>query len=234
MSNNLLFFITGILSGILISWFIMRQRASVYKESAMQQLTRFEKEAVLLKNNIADKEKRINTLTVSVSEKDADLRNLRVKIDEQKDDIEKMNERLKTEFKNLANEILDEKSRKATEQNHEKLDELLKPFSENLKDFRKKVKDTHLEGEKDQASLFTKIKELEELSIRISDESYGLIRSLTGESDTQGNWGEMILESILEKSGLAKDRDFKNDVNAGRTCLSDYHAGRSKSLELCL
>jgi len=117
MLQSLIFFITGILSGILISWFIMRQRASVYRESAISQLNRFEEEAVLLKNNIADKEKRINNLTASVSEKDADLRNLRVKLDEQKEDIENMNERLKTEFKNLANEILDEKSRKFAEQN---------------------------------------------------------------------------------------------------------------------
>jgi DNA recombination protein RmuC len=111
MLNDLIFLITGILTGNLISWFIMKQKASAYKESTDRQITRFEKEAVLMKDNITSKEKHINTLTASVSEKDADIRNLRVKIDEQKEDLERLNERLKTEFKNLAREILDEKNR---------------------------------------------------------------------------------------------------------------------------
>jgi DNA recombination protein RmuC len=208
MISEIIFLVVGIILGILISWFIMKQRASVYRESAVQQMARFEEEAVSLKSNITDKEKYINTLTASVSEKDADLRNLRVKLDEQKGDIEKMNEKLKTEFKNLANEILEEKTKRFTEQNRVNLDELLKPFSENLKDFRKKVEDTHLEGEKGRASLLTKIKDLEELNKRISDEAHALTRALKGESKTQGNWGEMILETILEKSGLVKDREF--------------------------
>ncbi len=106
MLNDLLFLITGVLLGSLFSWFVMKQRASVYKESTDRQITRFEKEAVLMKDDINSKEKHINTLTASVSERDADIRNLRVKIDEQKDDLDKMNERFKTEFKNMAKEIL--------------------------------------------------------------------------------------------------------------------------------
>ena len=111
MLNDLFFLTAGILSGSLVSWFIMKQRACVYRESTDKQITRFEKEAVLMKDNITSKEKHINTLTASVSEKDADIRNLRVKIDEQKEDLERLNERLKNEFKNLAKEILDEKYR---------------------------------------------------------------------------------------------------------------------------
>ena len=119
-----------------------------------------------------------------------------------------MDEKMKTEFKNLANEIMEEKSRKFTEQNREKLDEILKPFNENLKDFRRKVEETHIEGEKGRASLFTKIKDLEDLNLKISNEANALTKALKGESKTQGNWGEMILETILEKSGLVKDREF--------------------------
>jgi DNA recombination protein RmuC len=112
MLNDLLFIISGILAGSFISWFVMKQRAFVYKESTNRQLSRFEKEAVLMKDDIAAKEKHINTLTASVSEKDADIRNLREKIDEQNEDLEKMNERLKSEFRRIANEILDEKKQK--------------------------------------------------------------------------------------------------------------------------
>jgi len=74
MLNNLFIFISGVLSGSLIAWFIMKQRASIYKKSTNQQINQFEEEAVLMKSNIADKEKHINTLTASVSEKDADIR----------------------------------------------------------------------------------------------------------------------------------------------------------------
>lgn len=208
MLTNLLFLLAGLSVGFLFFWFISKQKSLLYRESALQQLKRSEEEIMFLKNSIAEKEKQINILTASVSEKEADLRNMREKLNEQKADLEKTQEKLKTEFKNLANDILEEKSRKFTEQNREKLDELLKPFNENLKDFRKKIEDTHLEGEKGRASLFTKIKELEELNARISNEAHALTRALKGESKTQGNWGEMILESILEKSGLVKDREF--------------------------
>lgn len=208
MLTNLFFLIAGLSAGFLFSWFILKQRYTFYQESAFQQVKRYEEERASLKNEIADKDKQINILTASVSEKDANLRNLREKLDEQKADLERMQELLKTEFKNLANEILEEKSRKFTEENREKLDELLKPFNENLKEFKKKVEDTHLEGEKGRASLFMKIKELEELNARISDEAHALTKALKGESKTQGNWGEMILETILEKSGLVKDREF--------------------------
>jgi len=108
--SHLLIIIAGIISGSLISWLIMKERASLYKESTERQISRFENEAVIMKDNIASKDKHINTLTASVSERDADIRNLREKIDEQKEDIEKMNERLKNEFKILVNEILDKKN----------------------------------------------------------------------------------------------------------------------------
>ena len=111
MLNDVLFLISGILSGSLITWLITKQRVSSYRESTNRQITMFEKEAVLMKDSIANKEKHINTLSASVSEKDADIRNLREKIDEQKEDMERMNERFKTEFKDLINKILDEKNR---------------------------------------------------------------------------------------------------------------------------
>jgi len=111
MSNDLFFFITGIISGGLLSWFIMKQRASVYRKETDKQISRFEKEAVLLKDKISSNEESINTLTASVSEKDADIRNLRIIVDEQKEDIERMNERLKNEFKNLARQMLEERNR---------------------------------------------------------------------------------------------------------------------------
>jgi DNA recombination protein RmuC len=110
MSKDLIVLLSGTLTGSIISWLIMKHRVSLYKESTDSQINRFEKEAVLMKENISSKEKHINSLTASVSEKEADIKNLKVKIDEQTEDIERMNERLKNEFKLLAREILEEKN----------------------------------------------------------------------------------------------------------------------------
>jgi len=137
-----------------------------------------------------------------------EISGLKTRFADEKEGVEKLQEQMKSDFKLLANDIMEEKSRRFAEQNSAKLDELLKPFNENLKDFRKKVEDTHLQGELSRNSLFNKIKDLEELNRRISDEASALTRALKGESKTQGNWGEMILESILEKSGLQKDREY--------------------------
>jgi DNA recombination protein RmuC len=208
MTNYLIYLFSGLASGLLIAWLFLRQRTNSYVRSGSEQVRRFENEITGFRNSLEIKEKEILRLTGLVSEKEAGLRNLKERLEEQKGELEKMQEKMKTEFKNLANEIMEEKSRKFTEQNREKLDEILKPFSENLKDFRRKVEETHIEGEKGRASLFTKIKDLEELNMRISNEANALTKALKGESKTQGNWGEMILETILEKSGLVKDREF--------------------------
>jgi DNA recombination protein RmuC len=208
MINYLIFLFSGLAAGLLIAWIFLRQRTNSVIQTGSLQLIRIENEVMAQKNSLDTKEKEILRLTGLVAEKDAGLRNLKERLDEQKAELVNMQDKMKTEFKNLANEILDEKSRKFTEQNREKLDEILKPFSENLKDFKRKVEETHIEGEKGRASLFTKIKDLEELNIRISNEANALTKALKGESKTQGNWGEMILETILEKSGLVKDREF--------------------------
>lgn len=208
MINYLIFLFSGLGAGLFVAWFLMRQKEGSLNLSISQQIARFENEILNLKSTLESREKEILRLTGLVSEKEEGLKNFREKLDEQKAELEKMQDKMKTEFKNLANEIMEEKSRRFTEQNREKLDEILKPFSENLKDFRRKVEETHLEGEKGRASLFTKIKDLEELNNRISNEANALTKALKGESKTQGNWGEMILETILEKSGLVKDREF--------------------------
>jgi DNA recombination protein RmuC len=208
MVNSLIYLFSGLVTGMLIVWFFMRQKTVSFIQSRSEQMVRLENEISELRYSIETKEKEILRLTGLFSEKEANIRNLKEKLEDQKAELEKMQEKMKTEFKNLANEIMEEKSRKFTEQNREKLDEILKPFSENLKDFRRKVEETHIEGEKGRASLFTKIKDLEELNIRISNEANALTKALKGESKTQGNWGEMILETILEKSGLVKDREF--------------------------
>jgi DNA recombination protein RmuC len=145
-----------------------------------------------------------NKLTASVTE----YNNLLKKLDEQKVDIEKLQDKFRIEFKNLANEILEEKTQKFTEQNKIKLDEILKPLGEKIRDFEKKVEETYDKESKQRFSLEREIKNLTDLNQQISKEASNLTNALKGQAKTRGNWGEIILETILEKSGLTLDREF--------------------------
>ncbi|MFN5664949.1 MAG: DNA recombination protein RmuC, partial [Bacteroidota bacterium] len=138
--------------------------------------------------------------------------NLEKKLAEQKQELEKMGERFKTDFENLANKILDEKSLKFTEQNRNNLDEILKPFNEEIKDFEKKVGEAYDKEMRDKISLREEVKKLYELNAKISEEANNLTKALKGDTKRQGNWGELILEKVLERSGLVKDREYRTQV----------------------
>lgn len=136
-------------------------------------------------------------------------------LEKQKENV-LLHERLTTEFKNIANEILEEKSRKITEQSHFSLKNILDPFGEKLVDLRKKIDENYSSEAKERFSLEKEIKNLNQLNQQISKEASNLANALKGQTKLQGNWGEMILESILEKSGLEKGREYlvqKNHVS---------------------
>ncbi|MCC6684720.1 MAG: DNA recombination protein RmuC, partial [Bacteroidia bacterium] len=123
-------------------------------------------------------------------------------------ELQQLQEKFTKEFENLANKILDEKSQKFTEQNKQNIDQILKPLGEKIKDFEKKVQDNYDAENKEKASLKTEIQRLYELNQKMTTEAQNLTKALKGDSKTQGNWGEFILETILEKSGLVKDREY--------------------------
>jgi DNA recombination protein RmuC len=160
------------------------------------------------KLQIAEKEAIIIELNKELSGLKADWKNLQDKLTEQKNEMQQLQQKFSVEFKNLANEILEEKTKKFTEQNKINLDEILKPLGEKIKDFEKKVNEAYINEAKERFSLKDEVKRLAELNQLISKEANNLTRALKGETKTQGNWGEMILESILEKSGLTRDREY--------------------------
>ncbi|APG64581.1 DNA polymerase V [Tenacibaculum todarodis] len=139
---------------------------------------------------------------------DADLNNLQLKLTENKDEVEKLQEKFTKEFENLANKILDEKSNKFTEQNKENIKNILSPLQEKIKGFEDKVDKTHKESIDYHAALRQQIIGLKELNTQMSKEAINLTKALKGDSKTQGNWGELVLERVLEKSGLEKDREY--------------------------
>jgi DNA recombination protein RmuC len=117
------------------------------------------------------------------------------------------------QFENLANKILEEKTEKFTTLNQNNLKTILEPFQERIVELKNRVNEAYEKENKERFSLAEKVKELAELNQQISEDAKKLTRALKGESKTQGNWGEMILESILEKSGLVKGREYFLNMN---------------------
>jgi len=120
---------------------------------------------------------------------------------------------LKTEFQNLANRIFEEKSLKFTNQNKNNLETILSPLREQLSGFRKKVEDVYEKESKDRTSLFNEISHLKNLNQKISEEALNLTNALKGDSKARGTWGEVILERVLEESGLQKGREYDIQVS---------------------
>ncbi len=133
---------------------------------------------------------------------------LKKNLETQKEEIIAIQENAKLQFEKVANRILEEKTEKFTHLNQNQLKNILEPFSKNIDALKQTVNETYDKESKERFSLGNKVKELAELNQQISEDAKKLTRALKGESKTQGNWGEMILESILEKSGLVKNREY--------------------------
>ena len=141
-------------------------------------------------------------------QQDAAINSLNEKLNTQKDELENIQEKFTKEFENLANKILDEKSVKFTEHNKENIKQILNPLQEKIKLFEDKVDKTHKESIDYHAALRQQIIGLKDLNEQMSKEAVNLTKALKGDSKIQGNWGELILERVLEKSGLEKDREY--------------------------
>lgn len=138
----------------------------------------------------------------------SDVENLQLKNSEQKEEVEKLQEKFTKEFENLANKILDEKSSKFTAQNQENIKNILTPLQEKILLFEKKVDDSQKESVGMHSALKEQLANLQTQNLKITQEAENLTKALKGDSKMQGNWGELVLERVLEKSGLEKDREY--------------------------
>lgn len=148
-------------------------------------------------------------LALELTRKHSELQFLAQKNEEQKQEVEQLQEKFTKEFENLANKIMEEKTVKFTEQNKENLKNILTPLQEKIQHFEKKVEDTHKESIDYHAALRQQIIGLKEMNEQMSKETLNLTKALKGDSKMQGNWGELILERVLEKSGLEKGREYE-------------------------
>lgn len=216
--TSLIFLIVGVSVGLPIGWLLLKVRSNGHDDQAGElkiqlqlQTERSKKlgeELQSMRVELHGEREEVIHLTNQNATLKANYQNLETRLSEQKGELSELRERFATEFKNLANEIFEEKSKKFTDQNKTNLTELLGPLGEKLSEFEKKVEQTNKESLERSTALREQIIGLRELNDRMTKEAENLTKALKGDVKMQGNWGEMILERILEKSGLEKDREY--------------------------
>lgn len=150
----------------------------------------------------------LQALKIHMSEFKEKYRSLEEKEKALKEEIENIGLKFGNQFELLANRILEEKSEKFTKANADNIKQILEPLGLDIKNFKQKVEEVYDKESKERFSLKNEINKLNELNIKLSDEANNLTKALKGDAKTQGDWGEIILESILEKSGLTRGREY--------------------------
>lgn len=225
---DFLFLFIGLLIGVFVGWLFAKLKISkdesntdkaveltnsltqkqIALEVAYEKNKQYEKNMIDLKLENESQNQKIIRLNSDLASKNADYQNLTERLDLQNKEVENLQKKFTESFDNLANKILEEKSNKFTQQNKENIDQILKPLNEKLKDFQQTVVNTYEKNLKDRTDLQAEVKKLYELNTRISQEATNLTKALKGDVKKQGNWGEMVLERILESSGLEKGREY--------------------------
>ena len=187
---QILLLIIGLAVGVLIGWL----------------LAKFKQTPVSSNSELLD-------LTRDLATQTALNKGLEEKLNTQKAEVDTLQKTFTTDFENLANKILEDKSKKFTEQNKTNLENILNPLKENITKFEKKVDDTYKAEASERNSLKGEIKALVTLNKQISEEANNLAKALKGDTKKQGNWGEIILEKVLERSGLQKGAEYEMQVS---------------------
>lgn len=194
---------TGIVL-VLFQWMKSRTNIQIL-QTQNEQLAESKKE---LTQQIQQLTTERDKLLIQKSETHFENISLNQKLNDQKQEIEQLNRKLQKDFEILAQKILEEKSEKFTQQNQLNLTSLINPLKDKIKDFETKIETAHKESLQKNASLKQQIEDLSKLNERINQEANNLTRALKGDQKTQGNWGEIILERILERSGLQRNQEY--------------------------
>lgn len=205
---EILYTLAGLVIGLVFGW-IIKLLISKNESGRLEERNKFLQENnSQTENELGAERDKVLELNSELSSIKADYDNLQKKLAEQKGEIEELQEKFIKEFENLANKIFEEKSSKFTEQNKTNLKEILDPLKERISEFQNKVEETNKESIDRNAALRQQLSSLKELNLQMSQDAQNLTNALKGEVKTMGNWGEMILERILEISGLEKDREY--------------------------
>ena len=200
----IIYILIGIIIGVIIGLLFSKTKSAAFEAN-----NNMLNESLNQVKNELEKE-RSNTLQLNrdLSSARTAYVNLEEKLNEHKKEIEKLQDIFTKEFENVANRILKDTSDTFTRQNKTNIDDILRPLGEKIQDFEKKVRDAQIEDTKHRQSFIQHIKDLHEEYQKLSNDATNLTKALKGDTKTQGSWGEFILESILEKSGLVKGREY--------------------------
>ena len=222
----------ALIIGFLVAWFVGLRRQAVQrmsfeanekklvttqKEFEMQKSVAYEtlrlksEELQKLQLELTTQLENANNRGMEVATLKAVNENLAEKLENQKTEIEELQKRLTTEFENIATKILKERSDEFSLSNHKNLSEILNPLKERIQLFEKKVDETYDKELRDKISLREEVRKLTELNTRVSEEANNLTKALKGDVKKQGNWGEVILERVLERSGLTKGQEYERE-----------------------
>ena len=226
---EIVFLLAGLITGVLIGWLFTRQQAMKGKGIPVEEvnsryisLDLFKQEK--LENS--EKEKTIIALNARIAELNANLRNLEERFAENRKELEEINKRMSLEFKNLSNELLEEKSRKFLELNEKSVGNLLNPLKEKIKEFEGKIDEVYKDETRERISLKKELENIVKLNQQVSDDAHKLTNALKGDKKLLGDWGEVQLEMILEKAGLEKDVHYRKQENMkdeeGKNFRPDY------------
>ena len=222
---EILFLIVGLLVGFVIAFLFLKSKKTIPIEEVnrlneefnslnveagkfSERIKLLESDKTSLQSELKSEREKSEKLTSENSSLRSDYTNLQAKLSEQKEEINSLQEKFTKEFENLANRIFDDKTKRFSEQSKANLAEVLNPLKEKITEFQSKVEETNKESIRGHASLREQLSMLKDMNQQITQEAKNLTEALKGQSKTQGNWGEFILESILEKSGLVKGREY--------------------------
>lgn len=205
---NIIYIIIGLVAGTLIGWLIGKLGSG--KTSTQNQM--LSKNNENLKNELNEERNSKDDLISKISTFQNENKNLEKKLLNQEQEIEKLQKKFTLEFENLANRIFEEKSEKFTEKNKSNLDNILNPLKENIEKFQKRIENTNENSIDRNRKLFEQIKNLQTENSEMREVTSNLTKALKGEQKTQGNWGEIILERILESSGLREGKEYTSQA----------------------
>lgn len=186
---------------------LSEELATLRTESQLLRETKTQLASDLLQAN----EKREQAQQAAHESREA-LAALRSELQERQQSFERQSKQLKDEFSNLAQQVLEQKGKAFSEQNQKALDALLGPFKQQIGDFKSRVETLHHEGAKQQSEMKAELSQLQKMHQQMSQEAQDLATALKGQKKMQGNWGEMVLENVLDRSGLRRDVDYKREV----------------------
>lgn len=237
---EIVYLAVGILIGFIISFFMVKLKLKSAEFKLLEMRGEYEQNRIKLEEKLIYLQTEKKNLTTEVehfesqnlqqlqqlAKKETEFENLQEKLAEHKKELEELQKKLTTEFENIANRILEKNSEKFTAANQKNLGDVLNPLKEKIQLFEKKVEDTYKQGLKDQTDLRAELKKLFDLNSKISKEATDLTRALKGDVKKQGNWGEVVLERILERSGLNEgaggyEKQFSDNSEEGKRIQPD-------------